>query len=111
MNLHSPHHLGRASSHDAVFASLRVKLAAEVESNAVLVELLQKLNGMQEAQTRPVEFREWFSAFVARADEHLDIVRPFLPDLMKFLLKESRAAVGPRVIEADGECGWTRQVA
>jgi hypothetical protein len=84
MNIHSPQEFGRAASHDAVFASLRAKLAGEVSSSAMLADLLEKLNGMQEAQARPADFTERFDAFVARADEHLDVVRPFFPVLVQF---------------------------
>jgi hypothetical protein len=56
MNIHSPQEFERAASHDAVFASLRAKLADEVSSSAMLADLLEKLNGMQEAQARPADF-------------------------------------------------------
>ena len=85
MNIHSPQEFGRAASHDAVFASLCAKLAGEVSSSAMLADLLEKLNGMQEAQARPADFTKRFDAFVARADEHLDVVRPFFPVLVQFL--------------------------
>jgi Helix-turn-helix domain of resolvase len=94
MNIHSPQEFGRAASRDAVFATLRARLAGEVSSSAMLAELLEKLNGMQEAQARPADFTKRFDAFVARADEHLDVVRPFFPVLVQFLPthKESLAA-------------------
>jgi hypothetical protein len=66
MNIHSQQELGRCASHAAVFASLRAKLAGEVSSSAVLADLLEKLNRMQEAQARPGEFKESFDAFIAR---------------------------------------------
>ena len=113
MNIHSPQEFGRAASHDAVFASLRAKLAGEVSSSAMLADLLEKLNGMQEAQTRPADFTKRFDAFVARADEHLDVVRPFFPVLVQFLLahKDSLAAAEPRRIDAVGECDLTSRLA
>ena len=74
-----------ASAGDAVFASLRAKLAGEVESSAMLADLLEKLNGMQEAQARPADFKERFDMFVARAEEYLKVVRPFIPALVQFL--------------------------
>jgi hypothetical protein len=83
MNIDFPQELGSAG--DAVFASLRAKLASEVESSAMLADLLQKLNGMQEAQARPADFKERFDVFVARAEEYLEVVRPFIPALVKFL--------------------------
>jgi hypothetical protein len=49
---------------------LRAKLAGEVGSSAMLADLLEKLNGMPEAQARPADFRERFDAFVARVDEY-----------------------------------------
>jgi hypothetical protein len=54
------------------------KLAGEVESSAILADLLQKLNGMQEAQARPADFKKRLDAFVARAEEYLEVVRPFI---------------------------------
>jgi hypothetical protein len=83
MNIDFPQELG--STGDAVFASLRAKLAGEVESSAMLVDLLQKLNGMQEAQARPGDFEERFDVFVARAEEYPEVVRPFIPALVQFL--------------------------
>ena len=83
MNIDFPQELGSAG--DAVFASLRAKLAGEVESSAMLADLLQKLNGMQEAQARPADFKERFDVFVVRAEEYLEVVRPFIPALVQFL--------------------------
>jgi hypothetical protein len=40
---------------------------------------------MQEAQARPADFKERFDVFVARAEEYLEVVRPFIPALVKFL--------------------------
>jgi hypothetical protein len=85
MNIHPPQEFKMAASQDAVFASLRAKLGGEVGSSAMLADLLEKLNGMQEAQARPADFRERFDAFVARADEYLDAIRPFFPVLVRFL--------------------------
>jgi hypothetical protein len=79
MNIDFPQELGSAG--DAVFASLRTKLAGEVEGSAMLPNLLQKLNGMQEAQARPADFKERFDVFAARAE----VVRPFIPALVQFL--------------------------
>jgi hypothetical protein len=42
MNIYFPQELRSAG--DAVFASLRAKVAGEVESSAMLADLLQKLN-------------------------------------------------------------------
>jgi hypothetical protein len=102
-----------AGSRDAVFASLRTKLAAEVSSSAVLADLLDKLNRMQEAQARPADFRERFDAFVARADEYLDVVRPFFPLLAQFLPahKEFCTATELRRVEAAGESDFNTEVA
>jgi hypothetical protein len=83
MNIDFPQELGSAG--DAVFASLRAKLAGEVESSAMLADLLQKLNAMQEAHARPADFKERFDVFVARAEEYLEVVRPFIPALVQFL--------------------------
>jgi hypothetical protein len=83
MNIYFPQESGSAG--DAVFASLRAKLAGEVESSAMLADLLQKLNGMQEAQARPADFKERFDVFVARAEEYLEVLRPFIPALVQLL--------------------------
>jgi hypothetical protein len=109
MNIDSP----LAGSRDTVFACLRTKLAAEVSSSAVLADLLEKLNRMQEAQARPADFRERFDAFVARADEHLDVVRPFFPFLVQFLPahKEFHTARELPRVEAAGESDFTSEVA
>lgn len=70
---------------EAVFSSLRVKLAGEVSSSATLLDLLQKLNGMQEYRESPEEFKVRFDEFIARADEYLDVVRPFFAALVQLL--------------------------
>ena len=113
MNIHSPQKLGRYASHAAVFASLRAKLAGEVSSSAVLADLLEKLNRMQKAQARPGEFKVSFDAFIARADEHLEVLRPFFPVLVQFLPahKELHAAAEAPRIEATDELDWTAEVA
>ena len=85
MSICSPCEFAIAASRNAVFASLRAKLAREVSSNAMLADLLEKLNRMQEAQAEPADFKVQFDAFVARADEYLDIVQPFFPILVRFL--------------------------
>jgi hypothetical protein len=67
----------------------------------MLSELLEKLNGMQEAGARPADFKVRFDAFVARAAEHLDIVPPFLPPLVRFLPAYAEPQVSePRAIAA-----------
>jgi hypothetical protein len=40
---------------------------------------------MQKAQARPADFKERFDLFVARAEEFLEVVRPFIPALVQFL--------------------------
>ena len=80
MNIYFPQEL-----RDAVFASLRARLTGEVESSAMLADLLQKLNGMQEAQARPADFKERFDVFLARAEEYLEVLRPLIPALVQFL--------------------------
>jgi hypothetical protein len=64
MNIHLPQEFKMAASRDAVFASLRAKLAGEVASSAMLADLLEKLNGLQEAQARPANFSERFDALL-----------------------------------------------
>jgi hypothetical protein len=75
----------QAIAQAAVFGALREKLANEVSSSALLAELLKKVNLMQKAQATPEEFKERFCEFVSRAEEHLDVVRPFFPALVVFL--------------------------
>jgi hypothetical protein len=70
---------------DAVFAGLRIKLAREVSSSAMLADLLQKVNKMQEAHACPAEFEGRFDEFVGRAEEYSTAIRPFFPDLVGFL--------------------------
>ena len=109
MNVHSPQELGSYASRDAVFASLRAKLTGEVSRSAVLADLLEKLNGMQEAQARPGDFKKSFDAFVARADEHLEVLRPFFPILVQFLPahKELHAAI--KTPKATDGSNWTAE--
>jgi hypothetical protein len=75
----------RTVSHDALFAALRAKLKSEVSSSAMLGDLLQKVNGMQEVHTCPSEFKGKFDEFVGRAQEYSTAIRPFYPDLVGFL--------------------------
>lgn len=103
MNIDFPQ--GSRGAPDAVFASLRAKLAGEVESSAMLADLLQKLNGMQEAQARPADFKERFDAFVARAEEYLEVVQPFIPALVQFL------PVHRKLDAAADECDLDTEVA
>jgi hypothetical protein len=113
MNIHPPQEFKMAASQDAVFASLRARLAGEVGSSAMLADLLEKLNEMQEAQARPADFRERFDAFVARADEYLDVVRPFFPVLVRFLPADRGFCTGPSLGESKraGEPDLTSEVA
>ncbi len=75
----------RTVSHDALFAALRAKLKSEVSSSAMLGDLLQKVNGMQEVYDCPSEFKGKFDEFVGRAQEYSTAIRPFYPDLVGFL--------------------------
>jgi hypothetical protein len=107
MNIDFPQELGSAG--DAVFASLRAKLASEVESSAMLADLLQKLNGMQEAQARPADFKERFDVFVARAEEYLEVVRPFIPALVQFL-PAHMGSFGDREVPGTESAGLNRHI-
>jgi len=113
MNIRPPREFKMAASQDTVFASLRAKLTGEVGSSAMLADLLEKLNGMQEAQARPADFRERFDAFVARADEYLDAVRPFFPVLVRFLPAHRGFCTGRSLGESNraGESDLTSEVA
>jgi hypothetical protein len=107
MNIDFPQKLGSAC--DAVFASLRAKLAGEVEGSAMLADLLQKLNGMQEAQARPADFKERFDVFVARAEEYLEVVRPFIPALVQFL-PAHMGSFGDREVSGTESAGLNRHI-
>jgi hypothetical protein len=85
MQINSSDRNTNATACSAAFTSLREKLAREVSGSAMLSELLEKLNGMQETCARPADFKVRFDEFVARAAEHRDLVWPFLPQLMRFL--------------------------
>jgi hypothetical protein len=82
MNAYSP---DQSTSHDAIFASLRAKLCREVSGSAMLLALLERVNSMQEDHTEPEAFKASFDDFVARADDHISVVRPFFPMLVCFL--------------------------
>ena len=107
MNIDFPQESGSAG--DAVFASLRAKLAGEVESSAMLADLLQKLNGMQEAQARPADFNERFDVFVARAEEYPEVVRPFIPALVQFL-PAHMGSFGDREVSGTESAGLNRHI-
>jgi|SRR5271163_4626635 len=74
----------------AVFAPLRERIAREVTGSAMLADLLEKLNEMQEACARPADFKVCFDVFITRAADHSDIVQPFLPELVRFLPKDAQ---------------------
>jgi hypothetical protein len=82
MNAYFP---DQSTSHDAIFASLRAKLCREVCGSAILLALLEGVNRMQETHTAPETFKTSFDGFVARADDHISVVRPFFPMLVCFL--------------------------
>jgi hypothetical protein len=82
MNAYFP---SESTSHDAMFASLRAKLCREVNGSAILLALLDRVNRMQETHTDPDAFKVSFDDFVARADDHISVVRPFFPMLVCFL--------------------------
>src|SRR5277367_5421781 len=63
------------SSNHALFSALRSKLAREVCGSAMLADLLEKVNGMEESQNRPAEFKGKFDEFVGRAEEYSTAIR------------------------------------
>jgi hypothetical protein len=79
----------------SVFRSLRTKLAREVSGSAMLSELLENVNRMQECHDCPEDFKVRFDEFVARAEECLHVVRPFFPALVQFLglQKENKPSI------------------
>jgi len=97
----------------AVFAPLRERIAREVSGSAMLADLLEKLNGMQEACARPADFKDRFDEFVVRAADYCDIIQPFLPELVRFLPKgaQPRACFETRLIETREETDLTWDVA
>jgi hypothetical protein len=58
--------------------------------------LLQKVNGMEQAQDCPAEFKGKFDEFVGRAEEYSTAIRPFFPDLVG-LLPDRQAARAARI--------------
>jgi hypothetical protein len=82
MNAYFPN---QSTSHDVLFASLRTKLCREVRGSAMLLALLERVNKMQAMHTEPEAFKVSFDDFVARADHHISVVRPFFPMLVCFL--------------------------
>jgi hypothetical protein len=74
------------TSNNALFSALRSKLAREVCGSAMLADLLQKVNGMEQAQDE----------FVGRAEEYSTAIRPFFPDLVG-LLPDRQAARAARI--------------
>lgn len=77
-----------------VFSSLRSKLAREVSGSAMLLELLERLNRMQECHDCAEDFKVRFDEFVLRAEEYLHVVRPFFPILVRFLPQHGRMETG-----------------
>jgi hypothetical protein len=75
----------RTVSRAALFEALRAKLKSEVSGSAMLSDLLQKVNGMQEVYTCPTEFKGKFEEFVGRAEEYSTAIRPFYPELVGLL--------------------------
>ena len=67
MHITSQYRPTSATCCTAVFACLRDKITSEVSGSAMLADLLEKLNGMQEACARPADFKDRFDEFVARA--------------------------------------------
>ncbi|MFY9936807.1 MAG: hypothetical protein WAK33_08055 [Silvibacterium sp.] len=97
----------------AAFAPLRERLAREVSSSAMLADLLDKLNQMQEACARPADFKICFDVFVIRAADHADIIQTFLPELIRFLPKDAqqKASFEYRLAEGREETDLTWDVA
>jgi hypothetical protein len=85
----------QSNSHEAMFASLRIELCREVSGSAMLLALLQIVNSMQESHTEPQAFKASFDDFVARADDHISVVRPFFPMLVCFLPSHPGAIAEP----------------
>ena len=96
MNTNFPEERSVSSRPDAVFAALRAKLVREVSGSAMLAELLEKVNRMQEVHASPAEFQGRFNEFVGRAEEYSTAIRPFFPDLVGFLPSRQSADRGSR---------------
>jgi hypothetical protein len=85
MNTNFPENRSVPPPPDEVFAALRAKLAREVSGSAMLTDLLEKVNRMQEVHACPAEFQGRFDEFVGRAEEYSTAIRPFFRDLVGFL--------------------------
>ena len=66
---------------------------------------------MQAAHTEPEAFKASFDDFVARADDHLDVFRPFFPMLVCFLGNSKPSSVRVLAAEAFGTTKRQRIVA
>ena len=55
---------------------------------------------MQETHTEPEAFKASFDDFVARAEDHISVVRPFFPMLVCFLPSHPRVLVNRTVRDA-----------
>ena len=97
MNAYFP---DQSTSHEAIFASLRAKLCREVSGSAMLLALLQRVNSMQESHTEPEAFKASFDDFVARADDHISVVRPFFPCWCVFFHLTPASSANPTVRSA-----------
>jgi hypothetical protein len=75
------------------------------------VALLQRVNHMQAAHTEREAFKASFDDFVARADDHLDVFRPFFPMLVCFLGNSKPSSVRVVAAEAYGTTKRQRIVA
>lgn len=96
MNTSSPDPYQNSYLNSAVFADLRKTLVGRVPSSAVLADLLEKVNSMQETQHSPEGFEDHFQQFVARAEDCMTVVRPFFPDLVRFLPSHRASAAAAR---------------
>jgi hypothetical protein len=85
MNTNFPDQRPTSPSPNELFAALRMKLSREVSGSAMLADLLEKVNRMQEVHACPDEFKGRFDEFVGRAEEYSTAIRPFFPDLVSFL--------------------------
>jgi hypothetical protein len=84
MNTFSPD-LPQSLEQETVFSELRRHLAQEVSSCALLFELLACINRMEDCCSSPERFKVQFERFVPRAEEYLEVVRPYFPALVEYL--------------------------
>jgi hypothetical protein len=79
---------GRSSSYipqAGAFESIRSNLSRQSFGSATLLELLVRINCMEQNSASPCDFKVCFDEFVTASRYHEELVRPFFPMLVQFL--------------------------